>query len=63
VVLREKIIRPLLAAGNQPEPLAKPANRLLIDYHCENPRAGMRDLFTDFGIAPQYQQFIFHPSA
>ena len=51
VVLREKIIRPLLAASNQPEPLAKPGNPLPIDHHYENLRAGMRDLFTDLGIA------------
>jgi hypothetical protein len=51
LVLREKIIRPLLAASVQPEPPAKPANPLPLDHHYENLRAGMRDLFTDLGIA------------
>jgi hypothetical protein len=51
VVLREKIIRPLLAASTQPEPQAKPANPVTIDHHYENIRAGMRDLFTNLGIA------------
>jgi hypothetical protein len=51
LVLREKIIRPLLAASGKPEPPAKPANPLPLDYHYENLRAGMRDLFTDLGIA------------
>jgi hypothetical protein len=51
LVLREKIIRPLLAASTQPEPQAKPANPVPVDHHYENIRAGMRDLFTDLGIA------------
>ena len=51
LVLREKIIRPLLAAGTQPEPQAKPANPVPIDHHYERLRAGMRDLFTELGIA------------
>jgi hypothetical protein len=51
LVLREKIIRPLLAASCQPEPSAKPANPVPIDHHYESLRAGMRDLFTDLGIA------------
>jgi hypothetical protein len=44
LVLREKIVRPLLAAGTQPEPEAKPANPVPIDHHYERLRAGMRDL-------------------
>jgi hypothetical protein len=51
LVLREKIIRPLLGAGTQPEPQAKPANPVPVDRHYENIRAGMRDLFTELGIA------------
>jgi hypothetical protein len=51
LVLREKVIRPLLAASLQPEPPAKPANPLPLDHHYENLRAGMRNLFTDLGIA------------
>jgi hypothetical protein len=51
LVLREKIIRPLLAASSQREPQVKPANPIPIDHHYESLRAGMRDLFTDLGIA------------
>lgn len=51
LVLREKVIRPLLAATGQPEPRTKPANSIPIDHHYEIIRAGMRDLFTDLGIA------------
>jgi hypothetical protein len=51
LVLREKIIRPLLTANGQPEPTAQPANPTRIDHHYESLRVGMRDLFTDLGIA------------
>jgi hypothetical protein len=51
LVLREKIIRPLLAASGQPEPLAKPAHPTPVDHHYETLRAGMRSLFTELGIA------------
>ena len=51
LVLREKIIRPLLAASGQPEPTAKPAHPTPIDHHYESLRAGMRGLFTELGIA------------
>jgi hypothetical protein len=45
LVLREKIIRPLLAAGTQPEPQAKPANPVPIDHHYENlPRRNAQPL-------------------
>jgi hypothetical protein len=51
LILREKIIRPLLAASGQPEPQARPAHPVAADHHYENIRVGMRDLFTDLGIA------------
>ncbi len=51
LVLREKIIRPLLAASGKQEPPAKPAHPTPIDHHYESLRAGMRDLFTELGIA------------
>jgi hypothetical protein len=51
LILREKIIRPLLAASGQPEPQARPAHPAAADHHYENIRVGMRDLFTDLGIA------------
>ena len=51
LVLREKIIRPLLAASCQPEPPSKPANPMPIDHHYERLRVGMRDLFNELGMA------------
>jgi hypothetical protein len=51
VVLREKVIRPLLAANTRPEPLCKLSNPTPIDQHYENLRAGMRGLFTELGLA------------
>jgi DNA-binding transcriptional ArsR family regulator len=51
LVLREKIIRPLLAATGQPQPASKPVNPTLVDQHYESLRAGMRNLFTALGIA------------
>jgi hypothetical protein len=50
LVLREKIIRPLLAASGQPDPPSQ-ANPMPIDRHYESLRAGMRDLFAELGIA------------
>jgi hypothetical protein len=51
LILREKIIRPLLAASTQPEPTAKPAHPTPIDQHYDSLRAGMSSLFVDLGIA------------
>jgi len=51
LVLREKIIRPLLAASSQPEPPTKPDHPTPVDHHYESLRAGMRGLFTELGIA------------
>jgi len=50
LLLREKVIKPLLAASGQPEP-PYPANPTPIDRHYESLRAGMRHLFADLGIA------------
>ena len=51
VVLREKVIRPLLAASTRPEPHSKLSNPTPIDQHYENLRAGMRGFFTELGVA------------
>ena len=51
VVLREKVIRPLLAASQRPEPQIKPNHPTPVDQHYELLRVGMRDLFTALGIA------------
>jgi len=59
LVLREKIIRPLLAAGAQPEPTAKPAHPTPVDHHYESLRAGMRSLFTEPGIAASTSTIYF----
>ncbi len=51
LVLREKIIRPLLAASSQPQPPSKPLHPTPIDHHYESLRAGMRGLFNELGLA------------
>ena len=50
VVLREKVIRPLLAASQRPEPQTKPNHPTPVDHHYEHLRVGMRDLFTALGM-------------
>src|SRR5467141_3981557 len=51
VVLREKVIRPLLGASTRPAPHCKLSNPMPIDQHYENLRAGMRGLFIELGVA------------
>jgi hypothetical protein len=51
VVLREKVIRPLLAASTRPQTHSKLSNPTPIDQHYENLRAGMRGLFIELGVA------------
>jgi hypothetical protein len=51
LVLRDKVIRPLLAASSQPPPPSQPANPTALDHHYERLRAGMCSLFTELGIA------------
>lgn len=51
LILRDKIIKPLLAATSQPPPSSQPANPTSIDHHYETLRATMRDLFTELGVA------------
>jgi hypothetical protein len=51
LILREKIISPLLAASGKPQPPSQPIHPIPIDHHYETLRAGMRDLFTQLGIA------------
>jgi hypothetical protein len=51
LVLREKVIRPLLAASQRPEPQIKANHPTPVDHHYEHLRARMRDLFTALGIA------------
>jgi hypothetical protein len=50
VVLREKVIKPLLAASQQSdESHAKPNHPTPADRHYEHLRVGMRDLFYSVG--------------
>jgi hypothetical protein len=51
LVLREKVIRPLLAASQRPEPQTKANHPTPVDQYYEHLRVGMRDLFTPLGIA------------
>ena len=51
LVIREKVIRPLLAASCQRGSSAKPFNPTPIDHHYEGLRAGMRPLFDALGLA------------
>ncbi|HEY6371446.1 MAG TPA: hypothetical protein VIX37_12780, partial [Candidatus Sulfotelmatobacter sp.] len=50
VVLREKVIRPLLAASQHPEPQNQPNHPTPVDHHYEHLRVDMRDLFTALGM-------------
>lgn len=51
LILREKVIRPLLAASQRSESTSKLNNPTPVDHHYEHLRAGMRDLFTALGMA------------
>lgn len=50
LVLREKVIRPLLAASLRPQSTSKPNHPTPVDHHYEHLRVGMRDLFTALGM-------------
>lgn len=63
LVLRQKIIRPLLTASGQPQPPSKPVNPTSIDDHYESLCAGMRGLFNDLGLpAWNLDNLFFIPS-
>jgi len=51
VVVREKVIRPWLAASQRPESPTKPNHPTPVDQHHEHLRVDMRTLFTALGIA------------
>jgi hypothetical protein len=51
VVLREKVIRPLLAASTRPHIHSKLSNPTPIDQHYETLRVGMHGLFIELGVA------------
>jgi hypothetical protein len=51
VILREKILRPMLAGISKPKTTPKPENSSPTDQHYEAVRQGMFTLFEDLGIA------------
>jgi hypothetical protein len=51
LVLREKVIRPLLAVSQRTESPSQPNHPTPVDHHYEHLRVGMRDLFTALGVA------------
>jgi len=51
LVLREKVIRPLLAGSQRSESKIQPNHPTPTDHHYEHLRAGMRDLLTGLGVA------------
>jgi len=51
LVLRDKVIKPLLAGACHLKRGPKPNNRTALDQHYDNLRRGMRDLFSELGIA------------
>ncbi|SPE39672.1 hypothetical protein SBA3_3360004 [Candidatus Sulfopaludibacter sp. SbA3] len=51
LVLREKVIRALLAASQRPEPQITANHPTPMDHNYEHLRVGMRDLFTALRIA------------
>jgi hypothetical protein len=51
LILRQKVIRPLLAASTRPKSSPKTANPTSIDHHYQNLRSDMRNLLTVLGLA------------
>jgi hypothetical protein len=51
MVLREHVIRPLLAASTRPKTDSKLLNPTRIDQHYDNLGVGMHQLFTEHGVA------------
>ena len=51
LVLRDKVVKPLLAASNQPGLTTGPNHPTAADHRYEALRTEMRGLFTELGIA------------
>ena len=51
LVLRDKVIKPLLASSCQLQRGPKAKNTTRLDQHYHRLQAGMRDLFAEMGIA------------
>jgi hypothetical protein len=52
VILRDKAIKPLLAAAQQSRRSRRPPNPAPIDIHYQTIRAGMQGIFHELGLAP-----------
>jgi len=50
VVLREKVIRPLLASAQELQPSRGSQNATVLDRHYETMRAGMAGIFRELGV-------------
>jgi hypothetical protein len=55
VVLRDQVIRPLLAASTRPKADSKLLNPRPIDQHYDNLRTGLHHLFTELGLASRIE--------
>ena len=51
LVLRDKVIKPLLAASMETRPSHGPQNPRPLDQYCETIRVGMQGVFRELGIA------------
>ena len=51
VVLRDKVIKPLLAAAQHPHRSRRPRNPTLLDIHYQTIRTGMQGAFHELGVA------------
>jgi len=51
VLLRDKVIKPLLAAAQHPHRNRRPRNLTLLDTHYQTIRTGMQGLFHELGVA------------
>jgi hypothetical protein len=51
VLLRDKVIKPLLAAAQHPHRNRRPRNLTLLDTHYQTIRTGMQGVFHELGVA------------
>jgi hypothetical protein len=51
LVLRDKVIKPLLAAAQELRPARGPQNPTALDAHYETIRVGMHGIFRELGVA------------
>ena len=51
LILREKVLKPVLAGAGKPKPGPKPKHQSQIDIHYANMQCEMRHLFQSIGLA------------